>query len=74
MIKFLRISSVYPGFLKIISKSVNKEDTYDELLKKIFNEKYSVSNYLSLELNKFKLLSKLTKKTIVVLGGISNKN
>jgi len=52
MIKFLRISSVYPGFLKIISKSVNKEDTYDELLKKIFNEKYSVSNYLSLELNK----------------------
>jgi spore maturation protein CgeB len=52
MIKFLRISSVYPGFLKIISKSVNKEDTYDELLKKVFNQKYSVSNYLSLELNK----------------------
>jgi len=52
MIKFLRVSSIYPGFLKIISKSINKEDTYDELLKKIFNEKYSVSNYLSLELNK----------------------
>ena len=30
------------------------------------------SNYLGL--NKFKLLSKLTKKKVVVLGGISKKN
>ena len=52
MIKFLRISSIYPSFLKKIDNSINKRENYDNILKTIFNLKYSVSNYLSEELSK----------------------
>ena len=41
---------------------------------KIFLSSLFKKNKNFLGINKFKLLSKLTKKNIVVLGGISNKN
>jgi len=41
---------------------------------KIFLSSLFKKNKNFLGINKFKLLSKLTKKSIVVLGGISNKN
>ena len=43
MIKFLRISSIYSGFLKNISDQIYKEDSYEKVLKNIFEIKYSVS-------------------------------
>jgi len=43
-------------------------------VKKIFLSSLFKKNKNFLGINKFKLLSKLTKKKIVVLGGISNKN
>lgn len=52
MIRFLRISSIYPGFFKNISNKINDNDTYEKILKNIFEEKYSVSNNISEELSK----------------------
>lgn len=52
MIKFLRISSIYPGFLKNINNQINKNDTYELILRKVFEKKYSVSNNISKELVK----------------------
>ena len=52
MIKFLRISSIYPAFLKKIDKTINKKDNYNNILKSIFDTKYSVSDFLSEELSK----------------------
>ena len=52
MIKFLRISSIYSGFLKNISEQIKKDDTYEKVLKNVFEIKYSVSNNISKELNK----------------------
>ena len=52
MIKFLRISSIYSGFLKNISEQIKKDDTYEKVLKSVFEIKYSVSNNISKELNK----------------------
>lgn len=52
MIKFLRISSIYPVFLKKISKNFTINDSYEKILQFIFEEKYSVSNYISEELRK----------------------
>ena len=52
MIKFLRISSIYPAFLKKIDKTINKKDNYNIILKSIFDTKYSVSDFLSEELSK----------------------
>jgi thiamine-phosphate pyrophosphorylase len=43
-------------------------------VKKIFLSSLFKKNKNFLGINKFKLLSRLTKKDIVVLGGISNKN
>ena len=43
-------------------------------VKKIFLSSLFKENDNFLGINKFKLLSKITKKDIVVLGGISNKN
>jgi thiamine-phosphate pyrophosphorylase len=43
-------------------------------VKKIFLSSLFKKNKNFLGINKFKLLSKLTKKNIVMLGGISNKN
>ena len=52
MIKFLRISSIYSGFLKNVGDQIKKNDTYEKALKNIFEIKYSVSNNISKELNK----------------------
>lgn len=52
MIKFLRISSIYPGFLGNIGEKIKKDDSYEKLLKNVFETKYSVSNNISKELNK----------------------
>ena len=41
-------------------------------VKKLFNLRKNNKNYLGLY--KFKLLSKLTKRKVVILGGISKKN
>ena len=52
MIKFLRISSIYPGFLKKINKKFKNNDTYEKNLNLVFDERYSVSNNISEELKK----------------------
>ena len=52
MVKFLRISSIYPDFLKKINKKVKNDYTYEKNLRLIFEEKYSVSNNISEELIK----------------------
>jgi len=46
----------------------------DQNVRKIFLSSLFKKNKNFLGINKFKLLSRLTKKDIVVLGGISNKN
>ena len=43
-------------------------------VKKIFISSLFKKNKNFLGINRFKLISKLTKKEIVILGGISNKN
>ena len=48
MIKFLRISSIYPGFLRKINKRIKNNDTYEKILNLVFEEKYSVSNNIRL--------------------------
>jgi spore maturation protein CgeB len=52
MIKFLRISSIYSGFLKNIGDQIEKTDSYEKVLKDVFEKKYSVSNNITKELNK----------------------
>ena len=52
MINFLRISSIYPGFHKKIISKINQNDSYEKILNFVFDQKYSVSNYLSKELSK----------------------
>lgn len=52
MIKFLRISSIYPGFINTLNKKIDTNDDYENILNLIFKEKYSVSNYITEELSK----------------------
>ena len=52
MIKFLRISSIYPGFLKKINKEIKNNDTYEKILSFVFEKRYSVSNNITEELVK----------------------
>ena len=52
MVKFLRISSIYPSFIKKIEKKIGKKDTYEKILAFVFDQKYSVSNNISEELVK----------------------
>ena len=62
---------------KIIGSAHNlREIRFKETQKveKIFLSSLFKKNENYLGLNKFKLLSKLTKKEVVVLGGISEKN
>ena len=53
-------------------KQIRKKENQN--VSKIFLSSLFKKNKNFLGINKFKLLSKLTKKKIVVLGGISNKN
>ena len=50
--KILRISSVYPNLIDNLKKNIDyKNLDYEELLKKIFDQKYSVSNNLTKNFN-----------------------
>jgi spore maturation protein CgeB len=53
MNKILRISSVYPTLINDLKKKIDYKNLgYEELLKKIFDQKYSVSNNLTKNFNK----------------------
>ena len=54
MYKFLRISSSYPKFLSLYEKKIkkNKYHKYDDILENYFEESYSVSNNITIELKR----------------------
>ena len=53
MNRFLRISSIYPDFLKVLKKKYDKKDkSYTKTLNNIFDEMYSVSNFITQALSK----------------------
>ena len=67
----------YKKNFKIIGSAHNLKEIRikeNQNVKKIFLSSLFKKNKNFLGINKFKLLSKLTKKNIIVLGGISNKN
>ena len=82
MIKFLRISSIYSGFLDNISEQIKKDDSYEKVLKNVFEIKYSVSNNISKELNKKNYecteiihnLESLQKKWLRQYGDVNSKD
>ena len=74
---FNHLSFSYKKSFKLIGSAHNlKEIRYKELQKveKIFLSSLFKKNKNYLGINKFKLLSKLTVKEVVTLGGISKKN
>jgi thiamine-phosphate pyrophosphorylase len=74
---YSHLSFSYKKNFKIIGSAHNfKEIKIKELqkVKKIFLSSLFKKNKNYLGINKFKLLSNLTKKRIVALGGISNNN
>jgi thiamine-phosphate pyrophosphorylase len=67
----------YKKNFKIIGSAHNLKEIRikeNQNVRKIFLSSLFKKNKNFLGINKFKLLSKLTKKNIVMLGGISNKN
>jgi thiamine-phosphate pyrophosphorylase len=75
--KFNHLSCVHNNDFKIVGSAHNlKEIRIKELqnVDKIFLSSLFKKNRNYLGINKFKLMSNLTKKKIVVLGGISKKN
>ena len=75
--KFNHLSCVHNKDFKIVGSAHNlKEIRIKELqnVDKIFLSSLFKKNRNYLGINKFKLMSNLTKKKIVVLGGISKKN
>ena len=67
----------YKKNFRIIGSAHNLEEIRikeNQNVKKIFLSSLFKKNKNFLGINKFKLLSKLTKKNIVILGGISNMN
>ena len=75
--KFNHLSYTYDKYFKIIGSAHNlKEIKIKELqrVEKIFLSSLFKKNKNYLGINKFKYLSNLTKKKIVVLGGVSKKN
>ena len=74
---FNHLTFSYKKNFKLIGSAHNlKEIRVKEKQKvsKIFLSSLFKKNKNFLGINRFKLLSKLTKKKIVILGGISNKN
>ena len=74
---FNHLSYTYDKYFKIIGSAHNlKEIKIKELqrVEKIFISSLFKKNKNYLGINKFKYLSNLTKKKIVVLGGVSSKN
>ena len=75
--KFNHLSYTYDKYFKIIGSAHNlKEIKIKELqrVEKIFLSSLFKKNKNYLGINKFKFLSSLTKKRVVVLGGITKKN
>jgi thiamine-phosphate pyrophosphorylase len=75
--KFNHLSYTYDKYFKIIGSAHNlKEIKIKELqrVEKIFLSSLFKKNKNYLGINKFKYLSNLTKKKIVVLGGVTKKN
>ena len=67
----------YKKNFKIVGSAHNLKEIRikeNQNVNKIFLSSLFKKNKNFLGINKFKLLSKLTKKNIVILGGISNKN
>ena len=67
----------YKKKFKIVGSAHNLKEIRikeNQKVSKIFLSSLFKKNKNFLGINKFKLLSKLTKKNIVMLGGISNKN
>jgi len=67
----------YKKNFKIVGSAHNLKEIRtkeNQNVRKIFLSSLFKKNKNFLGINKFKLLSKLTKKNIVMLGGISNKN
>ena len=67
----------YKKNFKIVGSAHNLKEIRtkeNQNVRKIFLSSLFKKNKNFLGINKFKLLSKLTKKNIIVLGGISNKN
>ena len=67
----------YKKNFKIVGSAHNLKEIRikeNQNVKKIFLSSLFKKNKNFLGINKFKLLSKLTKKSIVMLGGISSKN
>ena len=67
----------YKKKFKIVGSAHNLKEIRikeNQKVSKIFLSSLFKKNKNFLGINKFKLLSKLTKKNIVILGGISNKN
>ena len=54
MLRFTRISTIYPEALKIIKKKItsSKKNDYDKILKNIFSYKFGESNNITKELSK----------------------
>ncbi|MDC6477817.1 thiamine phosphate synthase [Candidatus Pelagibacter sp.] len=74
---FNHLAYSYKKSFKIVGSAHNlKEIRIKEIqnVRKIFLSSLFKKNKNFLGIYKFKLLSKLTKKNIVILGGISNKN
>ena len=75
--KFNHLSCVHDKDFKIVGSAHNlKEIRIKELqnVEKIFLSSLFKKNKNYLGINKFKLISNLTKKKIVILGGINKKN
>ena len=75
--KFNHLSCIHNNDFKIVGSAHNlKEIRIKELqnVDKIFLSSLFKKNRNYLGINKFKLMSNLTKKKIVVLGGIAKKN
>ena len=74
---FKHLAYSYKKSFKIVGSAHNLKEIRtkeNQNVRKIFLSSLFKKNKNFLGINKFKLLSKLTKKNIVVLGGISKKN
>ena len=74
---FKHLAYSYKKNFKIVGSAHNLKEIRikeNQNVSKIFLSSLFKKNINFLGINKFKILSKLTKKNIVILGGISNQN
>ena len=75
--EFNHLNYAHVNNFKLVGSAHNLKEIRtkeNQNVRKIFLSSLFKKNKNFLGINKFKLLSKLTKKNIIVLGGISNKN